>query len=177
MNKIIESALAIGLLFAASPAAALTPHATTIIRGVLYDSGGTLDLSGGYGPIISFNFSKPITLDGNYTWFADAVSMDTNHSDDHGYGRFGGYGTRFLFDESNQPYYDGFMQIDGVYATFSNANLVPVSYSITFSQSVPEPAAWIMMIVGIGFIGAAARKAKAKPVLGSSISTSLRQLL
>lgn len=154
MRKVLGLVLVIGSLFAASPATALTPLTTTI-RGILYEPGGNLDLAG--GSINNLDFAKPISLDGNYTWFADAVSMETNHGDDHGYGRFSGYGTRFSIDLTRMPYYDGFMVIDSVYTRYRNANLVPVGYSITFSQSVPEPETWIMMIVGVGFIGAAAR--------------------
>lgn len=178
MRKIFGLAFAAAALFAASPAAALAPPSTTI-RGILNGSSGNFDditWGGGSGRYINFDFSKPVRLDGQYFYFADfgasycdaAHTMEcmNNYSDDHGTEYFGGYGTRFSVD-TYDTVFNGFVLgtylVDGRWvksdfsAQYFNTNVVPVSYSITFSQGVPEPASWLMMIVGVGFVGAAAR--------------------
>ena len=77
--------------------------------------------------------------------------------------------TRVSFNTSdlvlNGYYFDTYL-VDGLYAKddytaiFHNTNLMPVSYSITFSEGVPEPATWAMMLFGIGAIGAGMRRAR-----------------
>ena len=178
MRKIIGLAIAAASLAATSPAAALAPPYTTV-RGILNGSSGNFDeiTWGGGGKYINFDFSKPVTLTGQYHYFADfgasycdaAHTMEcmNNYSDDNGTEGFGGYyGTRFSVDTSD-TIFNGFVLgtylVDGRWvksdfsAHYFNTNLVPVSYSITFSQGVPEPSSWLMMLLGVGFIGAAAR--------------------
>ncbi len=47
-----------------------------------------------------------------------------------------------------------------VYASCGGSDGVPTAFSVTFASGVPEPAAWALMLVGFGGLGAALRSAR-----------------
>lgn len=184
-RKLVSVIAAAGLLGAASPASAALielsfDFSASDFSGsaVPYDpvTGSlvfTFDNSTNIGAttvgLTISGFTLPSSYTPQYTYYAPGDTIAFSHSphpfgcgQDEGYDSF----CTFIYDASTNPHMTFFYYGSTLSSNIHSARSIQYDASVTTPGAVPEPSAWVLMIVGFGAVGASLRwRRKQAPVL------------